>query len=63
MFYSIVRWDRASISQYKRKSQYSGYTSLFHADIEKQLDKKINNSDIGKIITLIVKNTTDTNKK
>lgn len=47
----------------KEKVSTKGITSLFHADIEKQLDKKISNSDIGKIITLIVKNHTDTNKK
>lgn len=62
-FASLLGETERAFHNIKEKVSTKGITSLFRTDIEKQPDKKIDNSDIGKIITLIVKNPTDTNKK
>ncbi|MFH1562039.1 MAG: hypothetical protein ABIF11_01275 [Nitrospirota bacterium] len=63
-FAPLFGFTTKSFNDIKENFDTQGIISLFYPEIKKQeKDKKVTNSDIGKIVSLIVKNPDGTNKQ
>ncbi|MEW6096489.1 MAG: hypothetical protein AB1567_08195 [bacterium] len=62
-FAPLLDFTARSFHDIKGKVKKEGIKTLFDVKVKKEDVEKIKDADIGKIITLIVKNPKDTNKK
>jgi hypothetical protein len=62
-FAPLLGFTDRSFHNIKEKVKTQGIKSLFHTNLGKQYAKKMTDPEVGKIISLIVKNPKDTNKK